>query len=80
MALLLIVIFIGFMNQFRRMYYRPATAPDTAAPRATLSAWCTAPMWLSVVPLLVLGLWWPAGIWNYLTSVAEALSPAVGTP
>jgi hydrogenase-4 component F len=79
MALLLIVIFIGFMNQFRRMYYRPATEPD-AVPRAALSAWCAAPMWLSVVPLLVLGLWWPAGIWDYLTSVAQALSPGAGMP
>ncbi len=75
MAILLIVIFIGFMNQFRRMYYRPGT--DGVEPSGTLSAWCSVPMWLSLVPLLILGLWWPAGIWNYLSSIAPSLSPGV---
>ena len=73
MAVLLIVIFIGFMNQFRLMYYRPAAGD--APSRGTLSAWCTVPMWLSLAPLLVLGLWWPAGIWDYVASVAQTLSP-----
>ncbi len=75
MAVLLIVIFIGFMNQFRIMYYK---APTSEAPsRGTLSAWCTVPMWLSLAPLLILGLWWPAGIWDYVASVAQILSPGV---
>jgi hydrogenase-4 component F len=73
MAVLLIVIFIGFLNHFRVMYYRPA--PAEAPPGRRLSAWCTVPMWLALAPLLVLGLWWPAGVWNYLTSVARILSP-----
>jgi hypothetical protein len=34
-------------------------------------------MGLSLVPLLVLGLWWPAGVWTYLASVAQTLSPGV---
>ena len=71
MAVLLIVIFVGFMNHFRRMYYRPL---PPAPPTGRVSAWCAVPMWLAVVPLLVLGLWWPAGIWNYLTSIASTLS------
>jgi hydrogenase-4 component F len=75
MAVLLIVIFIGFMNHFRSMYYR-ATTKDVAA-SGTLSAWCAMPMWLSLVPLLILGLWWPAGIWDYLTSIAHSLSPGM---
>ncbi len=75
MAVLLIVIFIGFMNHFRIMYYRPAAADAPA--RGTLSAWCTVPMWLSFAPLLILGLWWPAGIWDYLASIAQTLSPGV---
>jgi hydrogenase-4 component F len=75
MAVLLIVIFIGFMNQFRTMYY--AAAPAETGPTAGLSAWCTAPMWLALAPLLVLGLWWPAGVWNYLASVAHTLSPGL---
>lgn len=75
MAVLLIVIFIGFMNHFRTMYYQPAQNPRQAH---RLSVWCMAPMWLSLVPLLVFGLWWPAGIWHYLASLAPSLSP--GTP
>ncbi len=75
MAVLLIVIFIGFMNHFRIMYYRPAAADPPA--RGTLSAWCTVPMWLSFAPLLILGLWWPAGIWDYVASIAQTLSPGV---
>jgi hydrogenase-4 component F len=74
MAVLLIVIFIGFMNHFRAMYYSPAV--DTA-PKGRPSAWCAVPMWLALAPLLVLGLWWPTPIWDYLTSVATFLSPGV---
>jgi hydrogenase-4 component F len=76
MAVLLIVIFVGFMNHFRSMYYGEAS-PDAAPSRGKVSAWCSLPMWLSLVPLLVLGLWWPAGIWTYLTSIAQSLSPGM---
>lgn len=75
MAILLIVVFIGFMNHFRTMYYRPA--PAGVEKSLKLSAWCAVPMWLSLVPLLVLGLCWPAGIWAYLGSIAHSLSPDV---
>jgi hydrogenase-4 component F len=75
MAVLLIVIFIGFMNHFRSMYYGPAS--DDTPPTAKVSAWCAVPMWLSLAPLLVLGLWWPAGVWNYLASIAQSLSPGL---
>jgi hydrogenase-4 component F len=56
MALLLIVIFIGFLAHFRRMYFeeggdRPALARCTG--------WCLLPMWLALIPVLALGLWWP---------------------
>ncbi|MGH7094653.1 MAG: proton-conducting transporter membrane subunit, partial [Stellaceae bacterium] len=73
MAVLLIVIFIGFMNHFRVMFYQG----EPAGPPASLksSAWCTVPMWLALAPLLVLGLWWPGGIWHYLTAAAQTLSP-----
>jgi len=76
MAVLLIVIFVGFMNQFRCMYYG-ADPAETPSPSSQVSAWCIAPMWLSLAPLLVLGLWWPAGVWNYLTSIAQSLSPGI---
>jgi len=75
MAILLIVIFIGFMNHFRAMYYAPASTGPT--PNAKMSVWCAVPMWLALVPLLVFGLWLPADIWTYLTSIAQSLSPGV---
>jgi len=71
MALLLIVIFVGFMNHFRRMYYGPRDEP---APSGAVSAWCAVPMWIVLVPLLVLGLWWPNAMWQYLASTAQSLS------
>jgi hydrogenase-4 component F len=76
MAALLIVIFIGFLNHFRSMYYSPAAA-GAAPPSGRVSAWCVVPMWLALAPLLVLGLWWPAGVWNYLTAIAHSLSPGL---
>ena len=72
MAALLIVIFVGFMNHFRHMYFAPAGKPPLAR---RVGAWCAAPMWIVLVPLLLLGLWWPGGIWDYLTSIAQSLSP-----
>ncbi|MGO9005612.1 MAG: proton-conducting transporter membrane subunit [Beijerinckiaceae bacterium] len=78
MAVLLIIIFIGFMNHFRAMYYQPdgGSAPKGPA-SARCVAWCAAPMWLALVPLLVFGLWWPPAIWDYLNSIAHFLSPGV---
>jgi hydrogenase-4 component F len=73
MAILLIVIFIGFMNHFREMYYRAEPGEPPAA--GSLSGWCTVPMWLALVPLLILGLWWPEAIWGYVASIAHTLSP-----
>jgi len=73
MAILLIVIFIGFLNHFRTMYYAPVG--EASKPVGKVSGWCAVPMWLAFLPLLVLGLWWPADLWSYLTSVAHTLSP-----
>jgi hydrogenase-4 component F len=75
MAVLLVVIFIGFMNHFRAMYYGPAAT--VAATSNKPGAWCAIPMLLSLPPLLVLGLWWPAGIWHYSASIAGSLSSGV---
>ena len=71
MAALLIVIFIGFINQFRRMYDEPAT--EGAPATHHLSLWCTAPMALALIPLLVFGLWWPAAFWSYFGLIAAQL-------
>ena len=71
MALLLIVIFIGFLNHFRIMYFEPTAGADP--PTRPVSAWCVVPMWLALVPLLVLGLWWPDAIWHYFGAIAHGL-------
>jgi hydrogenase-4 component F len=75
MALLLIVIFVGFLNHFRSMYYESSANEEPSPNR--LSAWCTVPMWLALAPLLIFGLWWPPALWNYLSSAARVLSPGV---
>jgi len=68
---LLIIIFIGFLNHFRIMYWgHPVEEPRI---QAAVSAWCMVPMWLALVPLLVLGLWWPQEIWNYFGIIAHSL-------
>jgi hydrogenase-4 component F len=73
-TVLLIVIFIGFLNHFRVMYYEPAVAPPPGA--GALSVWCTVPMWCALAPLLVLGLWWPDAIWTYFGAIAHVLGGA----
>jgi hydrogenase-4 component F len=79
MLALLIVIFIGFLNHFREMYFGP-DATDSAAASGTdgveLSGWCVAPMWLAIVPVFVFGLWWPTVMWNHFMAVAHALAGA----
>jgi hydrogenase-4 component F len=72
MLVLLIVIFVGFLNHFRVMYFEP----EEKRPAAPISAWCVAPMWLSLIPLLILGLWWPHAIWGHLMAIAQVLAGA----
>ncbi|PPQ33824.1 proton-conducting transporter transmembrane domain-containing protein [Rhodopila globiformis] len=71
MAVLLIVIFIGFLNHFRLMYAEAPEQPDSV--RGGLSAWCVAPMWLALLPLFALGLWWPQAVWAYFGGITHAL-------
>jgi len=73
MAVLLVVVFIGFLNHFRAMYFEPSDA--TPAPSA-ISAWCVAPMALAIVPLVIFGFWWPQSIWTYFGLVHGALTGA----
>jgi len=70
MALLLIVIFIGFLNHFRVMYFEETEGGEKPA---ALSFWCIAPMWLALLPLLVLGVWWPQGFSTYFELVTHSL-------
>lgn len=74
-AVLLIVIFIGFLNHFRAMYFNSRSGSADRA--AVISAWCVAPMWLSLAPLLVFGLWWPSGLWTHFMAVASTLAGPV---
>lgn len=87
MALLLVVIFVGFLNHFRALYYAPQPngssekTPDSGA--AALvgfpTLWCTLPMWLAAIPLLVMGLWWPDFFTRFFASVASCLSAGGGS-
>lgn len=71
MAALLIVIFIGFLNHYRIMYFE---SPENGSMiSARVSTWCALPMWLALLPLLAFGLWWPDVIWNYFAGIAHAL-------
>ena len=70
MVLFLIVIFIGFLQHFRRMYMGAAPAPDHI-PQMALSPWLTVPMWLTLIPLTILGLWWPPLLWHFFTQAAK---------
>jgi len=78
MLALLIVIFIGFLNHFRRMYFANGAPVEYAAASLfpKLSAWCVVPMWFAVLPLVVLGLWWPDGLWKYFGEIAQGLAGA----
>lgn len=60
MAVLLVIIFVSFLNHFRAMYFEGGEVQlEKAAP---VSRWCLVPMWLALVPLLVMGLWWPQAL------------------
>jgi hydrogenase-4 component F len=74
MLVLLIVIFVGFLNHFREMYFQSEPSMNTRP--IAISRWCVTPMWLALVPLLVLGLWWPAGMWQHFSTIAQVLAGA----
>lgn len=78
MLVLLIVIFIGFLNHFRLMYFDADDHGQRS--EATLSRWCVAPMGLALVPVLIFGLWWPRAFWTDFGHVAHDLVPAVSAP
>ena len=90
MVVLLIVIFIGFLNHFRKLYFDDATvAPRDPALQAEVeenlkrnrhfpTPWCIVPMWLSLIPILVLGLWWPDFFLRFFAMVARSLNAGAG--
>lgn len=74
LGVLLIVIFVGFLNHFRRMYFEAST--QEARKLSPVSVWCMLPMWLAIVPLLVMGVWWPDAFWSHFRTIAVALAQA----
>jgi hydrogenase-4 component F len=70
MAVLLIIVFIGFLNHFRIMYYEPNGPVETPKP---VSAWCITPMVLALIPLVVFGFWWPDAMWTFFAGIAAHL-------
>jgi hydrogenase-4 component F len=77
MAVLLVVIFVGFLNHFRTMYIENGEIADQKI--VPVSAWCLLPMWLALVPLFVMGLWWPNALWEHFQTIAHALDAAAPT-
>jgi hydrogenase-4 component F len=74
MAVLLIVIFVGFLNHFRMMYFENGETDNKKVP--PVSVWCLLPMWLALVPLFVMGIWWPHALWEHFQTIAHALDAA----
>ena len=68
--LLLIVIFVGFLNHFRHMF----TGADQPAPAGPMPGWATTlPMALAIAVLLLLGLWWPPLFTHWFGQIAHGL-------
>ncbi len=77
MLVLLVVIFVGFLNHFRAMYFgesaQAAAATIRWRPTPSERIWCLLPMWLALVPILVMGLWWPSAFTHYFNVIAAQL-------
>ena len=67
MGILLIVIFCGFLNHFQKMYF--SNKSIEIIHHEKISRWCVAPMIIAIIPLLILGLWWPHALWNYFMAI-----------
>jgi hydrogenase-4 component F len=70
MGVLLIVIFIGFLNKFRMMFFGPQ--PEHA-PHLKLRAVHVLPMAAALAVVLLLGLWWLPPVWDHLAAVAAQI-------
>lgn len=72
LLVLLVVIFIAFLNHFRAMYLESPPLPAVPA-EASGNAWRTWPMALALAPLLILGVWWPAAWTTLYQHIAAGL-------
>ncbi len=71
MAVLLIVIFCGFISHFWKMYF--TNSENMPEQHEKISKWCILPMVLALVPLTIFGVWWPHDLWNYFMKIAAQL-------
>ncbi|PWK89735.1 proton-conducting transporter membrane subunit [Fulvimonas soli] len=74
MLVLLIAIFVAFLNHFRAMYLEASPLAPPAAPTAAWGAgWRVLPMALALAALLALGLWWPPAWQALFADIARGL-------
>ncbi len=77
MLVLLVVIFVGFLNRFRAMYFGESAQAAAAVRRWRAPPqerfWCVLPMWLALLPLLALGVWWPSAFSHYFAVITAQL-------
>jgi hydrogenase-4 component F len=72
-VIFLVVVFVGFLSHFRAMYFDETES--RATPRILPGlVWRALPMWLSFVPVLVLGLWWPHALWSIFTTISAQIT------
>lgn len=71
-VIFLVVVFIGFLSHFRAMYFDETKNPPMPQVLPGL-VWRALPMWLSFLPVLVLGLWWPHVLWNAFTTISAEI-------
>jgi hydrogenase-4 component F len=74
MILLLMIIFVGFLNHFREMYF--STEAKSYTQLLPISRWCVTPMWLALTPLFILGVWWPSALWDHFMNIGRLLTVA----
>ncbi|PXV55980.1 hydrogenase-4 component F [Dyella jiangningensis] len=72
MLVLLIAIFVAFLNHFRAMYLGEVSEPANRTPIGG-AAWRVLPMALALGALLILGLWWPPSWQSVFSGIAQGL-------
>lgn len=73
MLVLLIAIFVAFLDHFRAMYLEEPATPATEPSLRWGAGWRVLPMALALVALLVLGLWWPPAWQALFADIARGL-------
>lgn len=71
MAIFLVVIFAGFMNHFRNMYF--TTRGPSPINMSASGPWTVIPMWIALIAVLVLGIWWPPYLYHFFIAAGRSL-------